>query len=520
VADPTSIVSAAKRRRKTAERDSFLETLESLVVAFILAFVFRAYVVEAFVIPTGSMAPKLNGQHLELTCGNCGYKYHVGLDHDQQGRLKQWHPDAAKRCPLCSDTRVARPEEAEYKPSNAFFGDRILVLKYYYDFFEPEPWDVIVFKYPMKPELNYIKRLIGLPGQSVEVRDGDVYIDGRILRKTDKAQKSLWIPVSDTDYWDQNKGAKWRPSPVGPDTLWSWETMPLEFTPHGDDMAYLVYHHLDARGRRQKIRDRYGYNNPSSGNMRVAEGSDVTDLSLVADLEIDGPGTVEIVLEAFGDTFTFKLPSEGTGRRAWIIHASRKDGEFRKNITEGELEPLPVGRRVRIEAANVDHKLILKVDGRRLIDPETVDGVAPEGDPVYEPSIANYTGSFPANVKLGAAGARVTVHRLRVNRDVYYTGRMNGQDDGHGVGDPYKLGEDEFFVLGDNSPRSLDSRWWNVNDAEDPRIRESIPSGRSAVVPRANLVGKAFYVYWPSAGQRYGIPGRFLPDFREFRFIR
>ena len=518
MANPTSTSFAAKRRR-TAERDSFLETLESLVVAFILAFVFRAYVVEAFVIPTGSMAPKLNGQHLEMTCANCGYPYRVGLDQNSQGRLLPWNPDTVRRCPLCSDTRVVRPEDVEFNLSNAFFGDRILVLKYYYDFFEPEPWDVIVFKYPMKPELNYIKRLVGLPGQAVEVRDGDVYIDGGVLRKTDKAQKSLWIPVSDTDYWDQNNGSKWRPSPLGPDKLWSWEAMPLVFTPRGDDMAYLVYHHLDARGRRQAIRDLYGYDNPSSrGSTRADEGSDVADLDLVADLEIDGPGTVEIVLEAFGDTFRFQLPSEGTGRRAQIVR-----GGTGLVIAKGTLEPLPVGRRVRIEAANVDHKLILKVDGRRLIDPATAEGVTAEGDPVYDPVVARhklYTGRFPSNVTLGAAGAKVTVRRLRVNRDVYYTSRMNGQVAGHAVGTPYHLGEGEFFVLGDNSPRSLDGRWWDVNHIEDPRIRESIPQGRSGVVPRANLVGKAFYVYWPAAGQRYGIPGRFWPDIQEFRFIR
>ena len=53
------------------------DTLEAIVVAFILAFVFRAYVVEAFVIPTGSMAPTLLGEHLDVVCQQCGYRFSV-----------------------------------------------------------------------------------------------------------------------------------------------------------------------------------------------------------------------------------------------------------------------------------------------------------------------------------------------------------------------------------------------------------------------------------------------------------
>ena len=51
----------AVERRRAAE-GSVRETIESIIIAFVLAFVFRAFVVEAFVIPTGSMAPTLLGQ--------------------------------------------------------------------------------------------------------------------------------------------------------------------------------------------------------------------------------------------------------------------------------------------------------------------------------------------------------------------------------------------------------------------------------------------------------------------------
>src|SRR5436853_4235083 len=53
------------------------DTVESILVAFILAFIFRAFVVEAFVIPTGSMAPTLLGAHMRFRCNDCGYCFEV-----------------------------------------------------------------------------------------------------------------------------------------------------------------------------------------------------------------------------------------------------------------------------------------------------------------------------------------------------------------------------------------------------------------------------------------------------------
>jgi hypothetical protein len=71
------------------------------------------------------------------------------------------------------------------------------------------------------------------------------------------------------------------------------------------------------------------------------------------------------------------------------------------------------------------------------------------------------------------------------------------------AGRPVTLEAGEFFVLGDNSPNSRDSRIWDL---------------RSPVVPRRNLVGKAFFVYWPAAGTRYHIP--LAPDPTEWRFVQ
>lgn len=93
------------------------EWLESLLIALVLALVIRAFVVQAFKIPTGSMRPTL----LE--------------------------------------------------------GDRILVNKFLYKFKEPSRGDVIVFKYPEDKKKDFIKRLIAVGGETVEIKNGGIYIN-------------------------------------------------------------------------------------------------------------------------------------------------------------------------------------------------------------------------------------------------------------------------------------------------------------------------------------------------------
>ena len=115
---------------------SVRETFESFVIAILLALMFRAFEAEAFIIPTGSMAPSLQGQHKDLECDECGHWYRVGV---QDGTNF-----AGTTCPLCHHTMLMKKEWA-HSTNN---GDRILVNKFIYDFKEPERFDVIVFKNP------------------------------------------------------------------------------------------------------------------------------------------------------------------------------------------------------------------------------------------------------------------------------------------------------------------------------------------------------------------------------------
>src|SRR6476619_2643512 len=70
---------------KGTEKESYRETIESIVVAFILALLIRGFEAEAFVIPTGSMAPTLMGRHKEITCPQCGHVYAVNASEEVEG---------------------------------------------------------------------------------------------------------------------------------------------------------------------------------------------------------------------------------------------------------------------------------------------------------------------------------------------------------------------------------------------------------------------------------------------------
>ncbi len=117
----------------TFKKSTIREYFESIIIAVILAFFIRTFVVQAFKIPTGSMEENLLiGDHLLVN------KF-------------VFAPTASgvERTALPVGTLARR--------------------------------DVIVFKYPEEPERDFIKRVIGLPGESVELREKKVYINGKPL---------------------------------------------------------------------------------------------------------------------------------------------------------------------------------------------------------------------------------------------------------------------------------------------------------------------------------------------------
>lgn len=76
-------------------------------------------------------------------------------------------------------------------------GDNLIVDKISYRFKDPERFDIIVFPYQYKEDTYYIKRIIGLPGETVQVIDGMIYIDGEILEESYGKEVMSYAGIAD-----------------------------------------------------------------------------------------------------------------------------------------------------------------------------------------------------------------------------------------------------------------------------------------------------------------------------------
>lgn len=128
--------------KKEAPQSSHLETVKTVVYAIVLALVFRSFLFEPFHIPSGSMkANLLVGDYLFVSkykYGYSRYSFPFGL------------PLFSGRLPSVDG---------------------------------PERGDVVVFRKPGNESVDFIKRVIGLPGDTVKMTDGVVYLNGKALAK-------------------------------------------------------------------------------------------------------------------------------------------------------------------------------------------------------------------------------------------------------------------------------------------------------------------------------------------------
>ena len=472
----------ARKKKRAAE---IANTFEWLITAFILAFVFRAFVMEAFRIPTGSMADTLKGAHFRLRCRQCGYKYDYGFVPGKYGLPEDYVPRSGtlrsypSRCPSCGNYQ---PVGSTMPVAN---GDRILVLKCIYQFLEPKRWDVIVFKNPPEPEINYIKRLIGLPGETVQIIDGDVYIDGQISRKPPKVQNELWTPVYDNDYQPVNRFAPtfnhhpWdQPFKTGSFSKWEIdENSPTLFhlDSPADQISTMTYSTIIGND----FRATYAYDNVDEYDyMPYCSDLMVRFYCLASDPQ----GSIGISLSKYETTYRAQVYfSSGV-----IVVTQQEKGKEPVELAGLSIKHPRMNKHTLVKFANVDHQLIFQFGSEKL----TYD----LGRGLQDAS--RIRTDIPPRVEILGSG-KLTLSHVAIFRDIHYTAAKyaNGPENGRATKEnPFTLGEDEFFVLGDNSPNSEDGRWWTRQGLAN----KGLSPYRVGIVPRDYLVGKALCVYWPS----------------------
>jgi len=566
----TAMTDAAHMHAEAHGSNSIKETVISILIAFAMAFVFRGFVIEPFLIPTGSMAPTLMGAHIRITDAQNGYSWpagpHVYVNNDFQ------NPPAAQTNIVCAEPMTAQRLEIPVLERRG--GDRIFVLKMPYSLVDPQRYEVIVFRNPHDANENYIKRMIGSGNEHVAIVDGDVFarpIDDahpmlfqeqdawsaegwRIQRKPEHVQRAVWQPVFDSVFTPVNAtrdGRRIFRSPwVGVDAGQTATPSPnwkiadthqyrysaatpttLRFLPQGlgDSGGWLseLYRASSRPPIPPFISDFTSYNdNPRSGSAIFP----VSDIRLIADVKPDADGVSwSGVIRSRGRDFRASLKPDGSATLEVI------NGE---NVEKSATAQVPGAMKkdavTQIEFWHADQSLQLFISGKKVCELDydwtptdrtlacfglsaaqiarnEPNALRPAG-----PSVLQKWDSYPKpEVWMEFSGGAFTLERAAIARDIHYQAPWR-------AGTPYPLGthplrvvtlsKDQFFMCGDNSPASLDGRLW---DSVDPWVADKVGND-IGVVHRDLLIGKAFFVYFPSLGKSSGVP---VPDFGRMRYI-
>ena len=412
----------------------------------------------------------------------------------------------------------------------------------------------MVFHYPGDAATNFIKRLVGLPGETVRISRGALWTRPterpdapfQIARKTPAKLLSMLEPVFENDrmkvlkehepaYPERWSGIRWQEDGTAFQTVLSGGQPPGE--------AQLEYCNLvpsyDARTREMRpigpalISDFVAYNAGSP------ESSPPTSLGLnwVGDLALEctvqsrsAAGQVEFELVKGGRRFGCRIDL-ASGEAALSI-----SGDYAGQFNPRANTALKGRGTHRIRFANCDDRLLLWVDDR----------VVPRGNwsttTCYDSNVLNQSQGLktyrprPADltpVRITSRQADLTVSHLNVMRNIYYiaddregrgisefTGGPSSYPDLADPGTWYRfdnvqrnvefpLHKDQFFMLGDNSACSKDGRLW----------------GDRYWVDRDLLIGKALCIYWPHSWDEvtvggYHIPFPFFPNFSRMGFVK
>lgn len=428
----------------------FREQVEAIVVAIILALLIRHFAVEAFKIPTGSMLPTLYG---------------------------------AERS-----------------------GDRILVFKPSYLLSKPERWDIIVFKYPLNSSVNYIKRCVGLPGETLSIRHGDIWVDGEIVQKPRRIQKNLW------KHWPVYP----RPGADDPVEQFFLQEPDGAFTRSGKDV---IAESATPVALRYPAPIRLGPTamaNPDPSILQAARTSAVVgDVSLRFRAKPESAETTIFAeIRESNQIFRAELP---VGEAPRITHRELRDSGNRtpddaEDATEiGRADGVVIGEgsRKSIAFAFIDGSIQLEIDGELVL---SVDHAIEN-----EQRARNH-------VRFGLDRGRAAFRDVRIYRDIYHTTQ--------GISTTVTIPEGHYFALGDNTLESKDSRMWEravieiegrqVSVDDDERAWQQI--GRTKIfadsfgqeymidsapmqqlgrsepapfVPEEYIIGKAFSTFWP-----------------------
>ena len=350
-------------------------------------------------------------------------------------------------------------------------GDRILVNRLAST---PERGDIWVFDGWGVDRTNFVKRCMGLPGDELLIRGGDLYVNGRLLRKRGRLYDDLMFPwwsllgewrgvqaeVAEDDANEEDEASEDELNrvlneefkdalttrfavPSGRWSLLSDGTFVAERFSGGDSVLRLT----------ERVSDDVYDDDPGDGDDSESGYDDVADLRVSLTVTLDHPDSEVIVRLSRGAQRTDAVLRVGS---PIVVRVDDED------VLELATAVPALGTPIELRLANVD--AVVRIDA---------GGASAEHDlpqPEY-PTTTAPAGSFESRVTSGGAQIRV----VSIERDVHWT-----SDD---ASEHWSLGEDEFFMLGDNSGNSRDSR-------------------EHGTVHRSRLIGRPLMIVWPPKRMR------------------
>jgi signal peptidase I len=301
-----------------------------------------------------------------------------------------------------------------------------------------------------------VKRVGGLPGESLQIVDGDLVVDGAKLGGA--GPQAPRVTLFDDRWHEARQFFSAEVAPSGPWTFAAGPphtmTVDARAVPTGSDAGLAFWHkdlrdgYLSADGRRNE------------GLRQVNDGWVRTRFELLSAPELSRARLRWRLVED-GDTFELVL----TATRAALLRRPGREGP-QEILAEVPYELVP-GAAAELSFANVDDRLEVRLDGALWLHCDYGGnrpflGHTEPGARTHAPRVA-----------FGAEGAQVRYSQVQVGRDLFYVG--GGE---YGVGEPVELALDEVFLLGDNSGASADSRYFGP-------------------VPLERLVGVPLAVVWP-----------------------
>ena len=380
-----------------------------------------------------SMAPAFVGGHFSFKCLGCDSKVLCGV--------AQAQTRANLVCPYCGDKtplKWAKPDSSELVTIH--LGNEKI-----------RRWAVVAFDNTSLSEAG-IKRVVGLPNESLEIRDGDIFVNQKVLRKSLEVQRKMRILVHDSKHVKDSK-----PQWIGENAERIFAAGEFRFpAKDSEELDWLSFQcgqnysrktspNLAGVGDEKSIEDNYGYNQSLSRKLNPMD-------DVFIEFEVDAARGGQVAWRLTGShnlKFTIDF-----ARAELKALGTAKDGlQVDKTVA---LDREMIRQKMKVEFSSFDRQFVVSINGLTRFEIE-LDGQK-----------ENTSKQFGTVIQIGGRAARgeeLLVAGLKIWRDIYYLPRSDFTNPSS-----LKTEANEFILLGDNVPISEDSRHWEPSALSREKI--------------------------------------------------